>query len=99
MSTPRPLPVTEWAVESLLPSEWLEVADFLHGLLARAPLREGKSWSPQRVALGAFAEELRLNALAAGVEPTPPADLPPEWQSWARRMDARLLNATNPTQS
>jgi hypothetical protein len=62
----RSLPVTQWAVATVLPHDWLHVADFLSGILARAPLREAPGWDAERIVLGALASELRANAVEAG---------------------------------
>lgn len=72
---PFPLPVTAWALAELEPHEWIHVADFLEGLIHRAPVT-GDGWAPERVVLGALASELKQNALAAG-EPVEedPADV------------------------
>jgi hypothetical protein len=89
------LPVTEWATASMTPHEWLEVADFLGGILGRPPLRDGAGWAAHRVILGALASELRAEAIAAGEPPEPPVELPPEWVAWDKDMAHEWSVASN----
>jgi hypothetical protein len=62
------LPLTQDVVlHELSPEDWLHVAEFLTGLLARRPLSNGENdpsgWRAERWLLGCLATELRQLAL------------------------------------
>lgn len=71
------LPLTQWVVVDLSPSDWRHCADFLTGLLQRRPLSDGSNdatgWRAEQWILGCLATELRLLATEAGE----PADVEP----------------------
>jgi len=64
------LPATQWAIEDLGPVDLLHCAEFLTGILSRAPMATGDGdpggWVPERLILGCLASELRLIAHEAG---------------------------------
>lgn len=81
----RSLPLTQWVVADMTPLDWRHVADFLTGILNRAPLKDGPGWLPERLILGCLATELRQNAIAAGEPPEEYDDPRPLWietQRW-----------------
>jgi hypothetical protein len=84
------MPATEWAIASVGPADWVAVADYLAGLLERAPLRAGSGWAAHRLVLGCLVSELRLAATEAGEPADPPADVPPEWLLWERQVDHEI---------
>lgn len=76
------LPATQWAVDSLKPYDLRHVAEFLMGILSRAPLNGPRvrsaeaggpsGWDAEIWVLGSLASELRLMARERGEpEPTP----------------------------
>lgn len=71
-----PLPATAWALAELNPAEWVHVADYLSGLLHRAPLAAGKGWAAERIVIGCLVSELRENAHDAGEPDVEPAAEP-----------------------
>lgn len=64
------LPATQWAIEELAPHELRHCAEFLNGLLSRAPIATGANdpggWAAERLILGCLVSELRLMAAEAG---------------------------------
>lgn len=74
---PHLLPATEWAVAECKPTEWRDVAEYLMGLLRREPLKSGVSWAAERIILGCLANELLIEANAAGAGDAKPMDLTP----------------------
>lgn len=76
------LPATQWAVSELSPYQCRHVAEFLMGLLTRAPLSGPRvrsaeaggptGWDAERLVLGCLVSELRLLSHEQG-EPEPEA--------------------------
>lgn len=80
------LPVTGWAVGMTEPHDWNHVADYVYGLIRRAPVTS-RGWEAERILLGAFASELRGMARDAG-EPT---EDPDEARAYEAHLDRSVM--------
>lgn len=68
------LGMTRAMLATTVPREWERIASVIVALLDRYPFKNEPRYSGERIILGAFANELRAYALAAG-EPATEADL------------------------
>jgi hypothetical protein len=81
----RLLPVTSAAMADLSPTDWIDIARFLHALVIRPGLA-GPQWEAHRFLVGSLVSELYMEARARGEEmPEPTRAELAEWQGYLDR--------------